>query len=364
MKKSLPPNISADTAGRRQGETQHQGQGPHPTLGPHPSQGPQDASAGALAEMVSAFLFRQRRAILATFAVLVVAVVAWGVYSALASAHRQKAALAVYELRRSFDEWKEAHPQDVLAAQKSLAGQGREDALELDAESAAKAAETEAALVALLDESSADSRKNVQAWGYWIRAQKAHYLENRDDLQQALEYLIALDEAPFRQLARLHLAGLHYAAGKVDEAAALWRELADVSGPQPEQLIASIYLANYLARTGRKEDAIRYWQQVQSLGDELLQANGIEDSGPLAAGENPIVSTFRNSLSQWKAMAENQLLFLQSETIEIAADSYDESVAPAVLPAAGPEGLPGIPGFGTTGLNGLGPAAGLGNLGK
>ena len=337
MKKGLPPNTSQS----RQGE----------------------ASEGALAQIISGFLLRRRRVILLAFAVLVVAVVAWGVYSALASARRQKAALAVYELRRSFDEWKEAHPQDVLAAQKSLAGQGREDALELDAESAAQAAETEQALSALLDKSAADSRKNVQAWGYWIRAQKARYLENQGELQQALEYLIALDQEPFPALARLHLAGLRYAAGQADEAVALWRELADVSGPQPEQLIASIYLGNYFARTGQTEEAIRYWQQVQSLGDELLQANGIEESGPLSVNENPIVATFRNSLSQWKAMAENQLLFLESEKIKVAADSYDESVAPAVFS----EGLPGIqglgaPGFGLPGLDNSG-APDLGNFG-
>ena len=274
-------------------------------------------------------------------AVLLVVVLSWGVYSALAAGRRQKAALAVYELRQSFDEWKEAHPEDVLVAQKSLAGQGRSDALDIDAESEKKAAETEAALSALLDESAADSRKSVQAWGYWIRAQKAHYLEKQDELQQALEYLITLNEKIFGKLARLRLAGLLYSEGKADEAVGLWRELADVSGPEPEQLVASIYLGNYLARTGQHEEAIRYWQQVQSLGGELLQANGIEDNnGALSGGENSISSTFRNSLSQWKAMAENQLLFLQSEKIKVPADSYDESVAPIVFPIAGPDELP------------------------
>ncbi|MEM9423191.1 MAG: hypothetical protein AAF975_00205 [Spirochaetota bacterium] len=285
------------------------------------------------AEQVSDFLFRQRKIIFISILLIVLGAVSWGIYIAISSQRNQAAALAVYELRRAFQEWQDAHPENLLTAEKNL--EGSDEALDIDEETQREREETEKTLNEMIQENLQASSKHLQAWAYWIEARKARHLKNNTDFQAALNKLLALEDKTFHNLATLQLAGLLYSEGKMEEAVARWRILADVSVPTPAQIIASVYLGNYFARSGKKEEAIRYWQQVESLGDELLQANSGEDA--FLGGDNLIVTNFRDSWKQWKIMAENQLLFLQSNNIQIEADQYDETIKP-VEPAPPEEG--------------------------
>ncbi len=295
--------------------------------------GKSDSAGKEFAELISDFLFRWRRWILLSVLVIVAGVITWGAVLALASRQRQQVALAVYELRQAFQDWKDAHPADILTARKNLEEQDSADGLQeldIDEESQKKAAETEQALTELIQKSLSSSQGTIQAWAYWIEGLKARQLKDTPGLQVALENLVLLQDKTFTKLARLQLAGLLYDQGKSEEAVQQWHELADINGPEPEQIVASIYLANYFARNGNKEEAIRYWQQVQSLGNELLQANGLDDEKSFLGGENQIAGSFRSFLEQWNTMADNQLLFLQSDKIQLPADGYDESIEPGI----------------------------------
>ncbi len=280
------------------------------------------------AEHISDFLFRQRKLIFISVLVILAAVITWGVSSTMTQRQLQASSTLVYNLRKAFKEWKDARPADMLTAARDLAGQDSDEQLDLDEDTKMKRQETEKALAGQLKEIADSKHENVQAWGYWIEAQKARHLKENTDLQTALEKLIELEDKTFHNLAILQLASLFYSEGKADKAVSQWRNLADVSGPEPEQLVASIYLGNYFARKGLKDEAIRYWQQVDSLGDELLKANGLDDKESFLGGDNQVAGSWRNTLEQWKTMADNQLTFLQSDKIKLAADSYDESIKP------------------------------------
>ncbi|WGK70196.1 hypothetical protein P0082_04870 [Candidatus Haliotispira prima] len=293
----------------------------------HPNRQDKEREAGKeFAELVSDFLFRWRRAILIFVVGIVSAIIAWGIYSTVAFGQKQKTALAVYELREAFQEWKDAHPEDLLTAEKNLAKEGRDEQLDIDEETKQEAEETEETLTELVQNGLEGSSKGVRAWAYWVQVLKARHLEDSAAVQTALENLVASKSKTFDKIAKLQLAGVFYSEGQTDEAVNLWRELADAEGPDPEQIVAVVYLGNHFARKGMKEEAIEYWQRVESLGDELLQANNVEDEESFLGGENLIAGNFRNALKQWKAMAENQLLFLQSEKIQISADGYDETI--------------------------------------
>ncbi len=280
----------------------------------------------SFADKISDILFRWRKMILISTVSIIAIAIGWGIFVAVSSSNRQKIAETIYQMRKAFEQWQEANPESLLTAAKNL--EDSNEKLDIDEETKRKKEETEKTLETLLEQNIAASQKNIQAWAYWIKFRKALYLKGKTNFQTmqngkaALEKLLTLQDPTFHSIAKLHLAGLFYSEGQTAKAISLWQELADINGPEPEQIIASIYLGNYFARNDKKDEAILYWQQVQSLGQELQQVSGF------LGGENLITGNFRNTFKQWKTMAENQLLFLQSEKIQIAADSYDETIQP------------------------------------
>ena len=291
---------------------------------PHAQQ--EERVSNVFAELVSNFLLRWRKVILISIVAIVVILIGWGIYHTIASHRLQNNALKVYQLRKAFLEWQEAHPQSLLTAAKNL--ESSDEKLDLDEATKNEREASEQKLLKLIQQGIDTPQKNIQAWAYWTQARKARHLKENKKFQDSLLRLIDLKEPTFHKLAQLHLASFLYSEGNINEAVLQWHELADIDEPQPEQLVASIYLANYFSRNGQKDDAIRYWQQVESLGDELLQINGVDDQSSFLGGSNLIAGSFQDALKTWQAMAKNQLLFLQSEKIQIAADHYDETIEP------------------------------------